>query len=288
MSYLAPRDVIANLADAGLAKLATPIPQLLLRSALAGGILALAVVLAVRTSIRTGLGITGALVFPAGFCILVLLGLDLVTGNFAVVSLAWLRDRTNAPSELLSHWSWAFLGNLGGSLVLAGLVAISLTMGFAESGSPEGERLAGIATAKTLGYAEHGWRGLVTVFTGAVLCNWMVTMGVVMAFTSSSVGGKIFAMWLPIALFFALGFEHAVVNMFVIPLGMMLGSPVGLLDWWLWNQIPVTAGNLIGGLLPTALALHLVHGVRTPASRKPLTVDLGLESAEALAGSASD
>jgi len=288
LSYLTPRDVIASLADAGVAKLATPIPTLLLRSALAGGILALAVVLAVRTSIQTGLGITGALVFPAGFCILVLLGLDLVTGNFAVVALARLRDGKPAASELLAHWSWAFLGNLAGSLVLAGLVAISLTMGFAEAGSPEGERLAGIATTKTLGYAEHGGRGLLTVFTRAVLCNWMVTLGVVMAFTSSSVGGKIFAMWLPIALFFALGFEHAVVNMFVIPLGMMLGAPVDLLDWWLWNQIPVTLGNLVGGLVPTALALHLVHGARRSASREPRAVELGLENAEALAGSASD
>ena len=45
-------------------------------------------------------------------------------------------------------------------------------------------------------------------------------------------------MWSPILVFFGQGFEHAVVNMFVIPAGMMLGADVSMADWWLWNQIP--------------------------------------------------
>ena len=85
------------------------------------------------------------------------------------------------------------------------------------------------------------------VFFKAVLCNWMVTMGVVMAMTSTSTTGKIVAMWLPIMTFFAQGFEHSVVNMFVIPAGMLFGAHVSLRQWWLWNQIPVTLGNITGG-----------------------------------------
>src|SRR2546422_11285683 len=88
-----------------------------------------------------------------------------------------------------------------------------------------------------------------------ILCNWMVTLCVVMALTSQSTIGKIAAMWLPIMTFFAQGFEHSVVNMFVIPAGMLLGARVGPGDWWLWNQNPVTPGNILGRGLLTALAL---------------------------------
>ena len=66
-------------------------------------------------------------------------------------------------------------------------------------------------------------------------------------------------MWLPILIFFAQGFEHAVVNMFVIPAGMMLGANVTMGDWWLWNLIPVLIGNFVGGLLFTGLALYVTH-----------------------------
>jgi formate transporter len=60
-------------------------------------------------------------------------------------------------------------------------------------------------------------------------------------------------------LFFSQGFEHSVVNMFVIPIGMMMGAHVTLQDWWLWNELPVTVGNLVGGLVFTGLALYLSH-----------------------------
>ncbi len=78
-----------------------------------------------------------------------------------------------------------------------------------------------------------------------------------MAMTSTSTVGKIAATWLPIFLFFALGFEHAVVNMFIIPAGMLLGAKVSVSDRWLWNQTPATLGNLIGGFVFTGLALYV-------------------------------
>jgi len=68
--------------------------------------------------------------------------------------------------------------------------------------------------------------------------------------------GKIAATWLPIFTFFALGFEHTVVNMFIIPTGMLLGAKVSVYEWWVWNQIPVTLGNFVGGFVFTGLALY--------------------------------
>ena len=117
--------------------------------------------------------------------------------------------------------------------------------------------------SKTLGYQEAGVvAGLGWATLSAVLCNWLVALGVIMAFASTSTTGKILAIWMPILTFFALGYEHAVVNFFVIPSGMMLGAPVGISDWWLWNQIPALVGNLVGGLTLAALGLYFSQRTR--------------------------
>jgi formate/nitrite transporter FocA (FNT family) len=86
--------------------------------------------------------------------------------------------------------------------------------------------------------------------------------------TSSSTVGKLLGAWLPISVFFAQGFEHTVVNMFIIPTGMLMGAKVTVADWWLWNQIPVTLGNLVGGFTFTGLALYATY---KPASAPPMT-----------------
>jgi formate/nitrite transporter FocA (FNT family) len=125
-------------------------------------------------------------------------------------------------------------------------------------------QLVAVAQAKTLAYAKLGAHGMAIAVAKAILCNWMVTLGVVMALTSQSTGGKIAAMWLPILTFFAQGFEHSVVNMFAIPAGMMMGAEVSVRDWWLWNQIPVTLGNVVGGMLFTGMALQLTYRKRVP------------------------
>jgi formate/nitrite transporter FocA (FNT family) len=71
--------------------------------------------------------------------------------------------------------------------------------------------------------------------------------------------GKVVVMWLPILLFFAMGFEHSVVNMFLFPVGIMLGADFTWGDYFLWNEIPTVLGNLVGGLFFTGLAIYLTH-----------------------------
>ena len=149
--------------------------------------------------------------------------------------------------------------NLIGSTLYAALLAIVLTTAGDAGLSASGTKLIAIAEAKTNYYASHGSAGMLTVFTKGILCNWMVSLAVVFAFATTSLSGKILAIWGPTVLFFSQGFEHAVVNMFVIPVGMMLGAHVTLSDWWLWNQIPVTLGNLVGGMLFTGLAIYFTH-----------------------------
>jgi formate/nitrite transporter FocA (FNT family) len=94
----------------------------------------------------------------------------------------------------------------------------------------------------------------------------MVTVGALLAMVSKSTIGKVVAMWLPILTFFAQGFEHSIVNMFVIPAGMFLHAPVSISTWWLWNQIPVTLGNILSGSLFTGLALYSTFGSKPGAA----------------------
>ncbi|WP_435235951.1 formate/nitrite transporter family protein [Psychromonas sp. PT13] len=72
-------------------------------------------------------------------------------------------------------------------------------------------------------------------------------------------------MELPIFIFFALVFEHTVVNMFLFPLGMMLGADFGIATWLNFNLIPTILGNLVGGIVLASLLLYLTHAKTAPA-----------------------
>ena len=258
MDYAKPTDVIASMIEAGQKKLALGPRDLMIRGALSGALLGAATTLAFTGAVTTGQPLVGALIFPVGLVMIVLLGLELVTGSFALVPLARLEGKTTW-SAVIANWSWVFVANLLGSIVVGALIAISLTnMGKIEVAGVAA-RIVSVAEAKTIGNEALGTAGMVSVFVKGILCNWLVCLGVVMAMTLTSTVGKIAATWLPIFLFFALGYEHTVVNMFVIPTGMLLGAKVSLSDWWLWNQIPVTLGNLVGGFVFTGLALYTTY-----------------------------
>lgn len=258
MDYIKPLDVVKTMLAAGSTKAALAPRDLLIRGFLSGALLGFATSLAITATLQTNVPLVGALVFPVGFVMIVLLGLELVTGSFALVPLAGLDGRCAWP-RVAANLGWVFLGNLLGSVVYGGLLTIALTNAGADAPSGIALKIIAAAEAKTHAYATHGGAGMITVFVKAVLCNWMVCLGVVMAMTSQSTVGKVIAMWLPILTFFAQGFEHSVVNMFLIPTGILLGAKVSAADWWLWNQIPVTLGNFAGGLLFTGLFLYWTY-----------------------------
>jgi formate/nitrite transporter FocA (FNT family) len=160
---------------------------------------------------------------------------------------------------VLANWAWVFAGNLIGSIVYGALFVIALTNMGTLAPAGVAAAVVKVAEAKTVAYEALGFAGLITVFVKGILCNWLVSLGVVMGLTSNSTAGKIVAIWLPIVTFFAQGYEHTVVNMFVIPTGMMMGAKVSAFEWWAWNQIPVTLGNLVGGLIFTGGALYVTY-----------------------------
>ncbi len=264
-TYLAPTEFVTKMVDAGESKIFMSTRDTIIRAFMAGGILALGAVFAVTVTHQTGYPIIGALLFPIGFCILYLLGYDLLTGVFVLGPLALIDKRPGVtPAGVLRNWGLVFLGNFLGALTVAIMMAIVYTYGFSDEPSPVGKLIASIGEARTLGYKEHGAAGMLTLFIRGVLCNWMVSTGVVGAMVSTSVGGKVLAMWMPITLFFGMTFEHSVVNMFLFPSALMMGGEFSFMDYIVWNEVPTVLGNLVGGITFTGLTLYTTHARTAP------------------------
>lgn len=267
MSYLLPSEFATKMVDAGEAKIYMSARDTVIRAYMAGAILALAAAFAIFVAVKTGVPLIGAILFPVGFSMLYLMGFDLLTGVFVLTPLAWLDKRPGVTiAQVLRNWGLVFVGNFAGALTVAFLVAFIYTYGFSTDPGPVGHKIAGIGEARTLGYAQWGIAGWFTIFVRGMLCNWMVSMGVVGAMISTSVSGKVIAMWMPIMLFFAMGFEHSVVNMFLFPSAMIMGGNFSIADYFIWNEIPTALGNLVGGLAFTGLTLYSTH-VRTAPAR---------------------
>ena len=188
------------------------------------------------------------------------MGFDLVTGIFVLVPIAYVaRKPTLTLTMVFRSFFWIFVANFCGAVLIALIMASVFTNGFSSDVSPVGEMLAEIGENRTIGYKENGVGGLATVFLRAALCNWMVSLAVLGSFVSSQTHGKIMVMWMPIMVFFAMTFEHSVVNMFLFPVALLLGGEFSISDYLLWNETPVLLGNLAGGLAFTALPFLIIH-----------------------------
>src|SRR6185312_2737800 len=267
MDYVAPKDFVTKMIDAGEAKVFMSTRDTLIRSFMAGAILALAAAFAITITTQTGQPLLGAILFPVGFILLYLMGFDLLTGVFTLVPLALIDKRPGVTLKgVLRNWGLVFSGNFAGGLLIAQMMAIIVTFGFSQAPDAVGEKIGHIGEGRTVGYAAHVAAGMLTLFIRAVLCNWMVSTGVVAAMMSTSVSGKVIGMWMPIMLFFYMGFEHSIVNMFLFPSGLMLGGNFSIMDYFIWNEIPTVVGNLLGGITFVGLTLYSTH-VKTAPKR---------------------
>ena len=267
MAYLVPSEFVTKMVDAGESKIYMSTRDTLIRAFMAGAILALAAAFAITITVNTGNPLIGAILFPVGFSMLYLMGFDLLTGVFVLAPLAWLDKRPGVTiGGILRNWGLVFVGNFAGALTVAFMMAFVFTYGFSIEPGAVGQKIASIGEARTLGYAEYGLAGWFTIFFRGMLCNWMVSMGVVGAMISTHVSGKVIAMWMPIMLFFYMTFEHSIVNMFLFPSAIIMGGEFSVVDYFVWNEIPTVLGNLVGGLAFTGLTLYSTH-VRTAPQR---------------------
>ncbi|MEC5398945.1 formate/nitrite transporter family protein [Uliginosibacterium sp. H1] len=265
MAYLAPSEFVTKMIDAGESKIFMSTRDTIIRAYMAGAILALAAWFAVTINVQTGQPLLGAVLFPVGFCMLYLLGFDLLTGVFVLAPLALIDKRPGVTiGGVLRNWGLVFTGNFLGAFTVAIMMAIYTTNGFSTEPSAVGKAIGIVGESRTLGYKEYGAAGMLTLFVRGMLCNWMVSAGVVGAMISTHVSGKVIAMWMPIMLFFYMVFEHSIVNMFLFPSGLLLGAHFTIMDYLIWNEIPTVLGNLVGGLAFTGLTLYATHARTAP------------------------
>lgn len=180
------------------------------------------------------------LVFPAGYVTLSFLGLEMATGSFAVMPIGMYAG-TITPSALVRNWTWTLTGNLLGGIFFAWLLWFSWTYGGSVAPPVPGQRHLLIVIAQAaehkIEYMKYGALGWCAAIGMGVLCNWLVSLGSIMSKASRSTVGRAVLMWLPIGMFFALGFEHTVVNMWLFPTAILSGAHVSIYEWWVWNQI---------------------------------------------------
>lgn len=274
VDYVRAPQLVHTMIEAGASKQNLPAGQIFVRGMFGGALLAYATGIAFFAAAQGVPPVIAGLLFPVGFIIINLIGFDLITGYFALVPMAVIHRRMTF-GQLVRTWWWVWLGCLAGSLVYDAMVWTSFTL-TGETGDTTGVLSAyiiKIATAKTLKYEEFGMAGAFAALVKGMLCNWMVTMGVVLPYCARSAIGKAIATFVPIYMFFAMGYEHMVVNQFIIPTAMMFGAPISQYDFWVGNQLPVTIGNFLGGFLFTGAALGWLFYTRKPVEEpvQPLT-----------------
>lgn len=246
MAFLKPDEIAQLTAETGTKKANLPIQSVLPLGFLGGAFISIGYLLDIRVTASlpkdwgTFGSFLGASVFPLGLILIILAGGELLTGNMMAVSMAFF-SRKISFSRLLVNWMWITVTNFIGALFVA------YVFGHLAGLTSEGPFLA-----KTVAFAQGKVsEGFWQSFFSAIGCNWLVGLAVWLAYGASDMGGKILAIWFPIMGFVAIGFQHVVANMFVIPAAIFAGQ----LNWeqyWL-NFIPVFLGNAVGGSIFVSL-----------------------------------
>ena len=242
-----PSQIAQLVENLGVRKACLPKNQIVILSILAGAFIAFGAMFytVVITGNNLGFGVErllGGMAFTLGLILVVIGGAELFTGNNLIV-MAWA-DGKISMTQLLTNWGLVYVGNFVGALACVALVRFSGTLELG-AGAVASTAVA-IANAKVeLSFAEAFIRG--------ILCNTLVCLAIWLSYASHQVPGKILCILFPISAFVALGFEHSIANMYLIPIGM-LASGTGIDTFvLLGNLVPVTLGNIVGGSVFVAL-----------------------------------
>jgi formate transporter len=258
-----PAKMASRMEDVGVAKAGLRTDTMFALAILAGAFIACGAIFA--TLVTTGLAaagmgfglvkLLGGLVFCLGLVAVVVAGAELFTGNNLIV-MAFASGRISL-AQLLRNWGIVYVGNFVGSILTA--VVMLLTKQYMASSGALGANALGIANTKC------GLEFVQAVALG-IMCNALVCLAVWLCSSARSTTDKILAIIFPITAFVAAGFEHSVANMYFIPMGLLIKSYAGAGFWeaigkttadfgnltwgafFLKNLLPVTIGNIIGGV----------------------------------------
>ena len=248
-----PAQIAKRVADAGVSKTKLTVTQTLILSILGGAFIAFGGMFYTLVITNSGLGygperLIGGLAFSLGLILVIIAGAELFTGNNLIV-LAWM-SRCVRFSLLLKNWTIVLLGNFIGAVATAIIVDLSgiLTM----SNGSVSQTAQNIALAKIeLPMIEAFFRGL--------LCNTLVCLAIWLSFSAHSVSGKILAIIFPVSAFVALGFEHSVANMYLIPIGYLASGIDFPTAAFLTHLASVISGNIVGGSFFVAIVYWTIY-----------------------------
>ncbi|WP_462413539.1 formate/nitrite transporter family protein [Neobacillus sp. Marseille-QA0830] len=266
MGFRPPQQIAELAVEAGMKKAGLPLRHMLVLGFLGGAFIALGYLLDLRVVADlpkewgTFGTFLGAAVFPLGLILIIIAGGELLTGNMMAVSIACL-SRKVALKRLLWNWLWITVSNFIGAVFVA--YFFGHIVGLTETGHYLTKTVA-MAQAKL---DSAFWPSLVS----GIGCNWLVGLAVWLSYGAEDVGGKILAIWFPIMGFVAIGFQHVVANMFVIPAAIF----AGYFSWggYFVNFVPVFLGNAIGGALFVGFiywSAYLSDAKPSPAAGKNL------------------
>ncbi|MCP4522525.1 MAG: formate/nitrite transporter family protein [Cytophagales bacterium] len=257
MAFKTSKEIIASLIEASIQKSKLPVSKILVLGFLAGVYIAFGAILAMKvgggvpTIKQENGGLSSFLfgaVFPVGLMFVIIAGAELFTGNTAILVPAWFQKKITSK-DVFKNLLLSYVTNFIGSVFVAYFFAY-LTNIFANS--PWLETTMGIAEAKVS-------QSFFVLFLKATACNWLVCLAVWLATASDNISGKILGIWFPIMAFVAIGFEHSVANMFFIPLGIFYGADISWATFFVDNLLPVTLGNILGGMFFVGLVYTYIH-----------------------------
>lgn len=207
-------------------------------------------------------------IFPVGLMLIVMIGGELFTGDCLMIN--GVLQKKYSVAAMIKTLVLVWLSNFVGSLLIVFLIA--------QSG--QYDMSSGALGAYTIKVA----LGKVNLSFGkcicsGILCNILVCLAVLMAGSAKDIAGKIWAIFFPILAFVIGGYEHCVANMYYIPAGLVCasndsyvakamelyglsGEQIGQLtvgNMFLHNLLPVTIGNILGGMVFVALPLYFIH-----------------------------
>jgi formate transporter len=194
-------------------------------------------------------------VFTVGLAGVMLAGAELFTGNTMI--LGAVAHGKIEMAKALRVLPIAYIGNFIGALLVVGIAIGANLPGLGDGAFAQAMHSLGE------GKADKGW---IEAFFSGILANFLVCLAVWIAIAGKTATEKLLGLFLPVAAFVALGLEHSVANMFILPFAYVLGlSQTGLDPLTLGdigrNLIASTAGNIVGGASIT-LAYGAIYGAQ--------------------------
>ena len=271
MNLFTPAEITLNYAKAGKVKAERTFGKMFILAILAGTMIAFGAAFsntAVHAMENVGLArLVSGLLFPFGLIMVMLTGAELFTGN-CLIGISVLSKQTTAVL-MARNLVIVYLGNFVGSLIVAFVDVYCGQLNYS-SGALAVYTIK-IAAAKCgIGFFQGLGLG--------VFCNVLVCLGVILSLSAKDTAGRAIGAFVPVSIFVTCGFEHCIANMYYIPAGMMAMSipkyaalaaeagidttALSMGNFLVGNMVPVTIGNIIGGVLVGAImwAGHVYEG----------------------------